>query len=256
MRPRLTTLAVLRTTRTHGRKTRGMNRFRPRSGCAVKSAWRTRPRLNTERRCKRNRRRIYTRTRLCWCCRQRHFRLESAGSRATLSPEGLNTGELWSDWTRRRRSSIRDRFVTDTIRTRRACAGVQSHAPGLIPPGSAGEVRAGSLSCCCASSSTWDQAAPQARYEETTARRRRGCDFQSRAESTASQAVVSSKRRGRARSDGAAVRERDGPVRRATVRRELLAPASRPSDPRIIVLTVAPRTLAPSGDPRTFAPSH
>jgi quercetin dioxygenase-like cupin family protein len=38
---------------------------------------------------------------VCW---QRHFPLESAGSRATLSPDGLNTGGLWS-----KRAGIRRR---------------------------------------------------------------------------------------------------------------------------------------------------
>ena len=36
------------------------------------------------------------RTRLCWCRWQRRFRLESADPRAEGSPDGLNTGELWS----------------------------------------------------------------------------------------------------------------------------------------------------------------
>ena len=33
---------------------------------------------------------------MCWCRWQRRFPLESAGSRATVSPDGLNTSELWS----------------------------------------------------------------------------------------------------------------------------------------------------------------
>jgi hypothetical protein len=37
---------------------------------------------------------VNPRTRLCWCRWQRRFPLESADSRATVSPDGLNTGEL------------------------------------------------------------------------------------------------------------------------------------------------------------------
>ena len=42
-----------------------------------------------------------TRTRLCWCRWQRRFLLESADPRAEGSPDGLNTGELWSKFSTR-----------------------------------------------------------------------------------------------------------------------------------------------------------